>query len=270
MTKHFLLPLVVLVSTSFIALGQTCIPDTTLPDSIPVFPLPYTADNPLNGIQDTACIDNYFETVVQINLPETIPILGQDQALTSATVATEGGITNIPASFSYACNPPNCVFLTDTVGCIVIYGTAEDGEEGQYDLEITTTLLIANVIPVVRTLPDPELAAGNYFLNVKSPTTSTHCEATATEKVLENGFDLKIQPNPLSDFAEIFVNLPQSDNYTFTVYNTLGRAVQQQDMPLQAGENYLHFDGSNLAVGMYVFTLQNGTQAASGRLLIQR
>jgi len=269
MTKHFLLPLVVLLSTSFFAIGQTCIPDTTLPDSIPVFPLTYTVDNPLQAIQDTACIDNYYETVVQINLPETIPILGLDQALTSATVATEGGITNLPASFNYACNPPNCVFLTDTVGCIVIYGTAEEAEIGEYDLEITTTLLIANVIEVERTLPDPELAAGNYFLYVQG-LTSSYCEATATDDIQENDFSLRIQPNPVSDFAEIFVHLPQADDYTFTIYNALGSVVQKQKMNLQAGDNFLHFDGSNLAVGMYVFTLDNGQKATSGRLLIQR
>lgn len=268
MTKKNILPLIVLLSTCFFAQGQTCTPDEEQPDSIIVAPLPFTEDNPLQGIADTACANMYYETILQLNLPEMVAVGGNELGLLGATMETEGAIINLPASMAYVCNPPNCQFSSTENGCIVIYGTPAVDEIGQHDL-ILSTVLNLSIANLPFDLPDGTLVQGNYFLNVQEEG-SPNCFMTALPEVVENAFDLRIQPNPLRDYAAIFVNLPQADDYTFTVYNTLGNVVKQEQMKLQAGENYFHFDGSNLPVGMFVFTLQNESQAASGRLLIQR
>ena len=268
MIKKILLPIIVLVSTNFFAQGQTCIPNAEQPDSVVVDPLPFTQDNPMSGITDTACANMYFETVLQLNLPESVVVAGNELGLAGATMETEGAITNLPASLAYICNPPNCEFSSTENGCLVIYGTPTDEEIGQHDL-ILSTVLNLTIANLPFDLPDGTLVQGNYYLHVQEEG-SPNCFMTALPEVVENAFDLRIQPNPLSDYAAVFVNLPQADDYTFTVYNTLGNIVKQEQQQLQAGENYFHFDGSDLPVGMFIFTLQNETQAASGRLLIQR
>lgn len=268
MIKKILLPLIVLLSTNFFVQGQTCTPNAEQPDSVVVDPLPFTEDNPLLGIQDTACVNTYFETVLQLNLPESIVVGNNEIGLTGATLTTEGAIQNLPASLAYVCNPPNCVFSSTENGCIVVYGTATTDDIGQHDLKISTVLNLT-IANLPYDLPDGTLVQGNYFLHVQEEG-SPNCFVTALPEVKENAFDLRIQPNPLSDYAAVFVNLPQADDYTFTVYNTLGNVVKQEQLALQTGENYFHFDGSNLPVGMFIFTLHNETQAASGRLLIQR
>ncbi len=267
MKKFFLLPLFALFLGNFQLTAQSgCTPEAMLPDTVIVLPLPYQMDFPERGIQDTACVGGYYETVIQIRIPETITI-GQTEVAINQVEITSQGITNLPASFGYVCNPPSCIFLPEEVGCVQLYGEAVAANVGMHDLKINV-LISTQFAALPYTLPDGNLVPGNYFFFVR-PEGGENCLVDATE-VTENAFDLRIQPNPFSDLAEIFVDLPQGGKYDLQVFNTLGTLVQKKTMDLVSGQNSFHFDGSNLATGMYIFRLQQGAQAASGRLLIQR
>ncbi|MCB0636563.1 MAG: T9SS type A sorting domain-containing protein, partial [Lewinella sp.] len=246
----------------------SCDPDTMLPDTVAVDPFPYTADNPLAGITDTACVGEPFATVFQINLPTEITINGTVVGLNGATIAQSNAILNLPSSMTYACNPGDCVYTAGEVGCLVIYGEATADDVGQHDLKIAVTLDIG--IPIAQTLPNAAIAPGNYYLNVK-PEGSANCTVVNdVPEITENGFDLRVMPNPLSDYAEVQVVIPTADDYQLTIFNAMGAAVQQETLALPAGEGYFTLDASRLPVGLYVFTLRNNEQAASGRILIQR
>ena len=266
MNKFFLLPLCLLLLSGAQLAAQSCTPDSELPDTVIVFPLPYQDDFPERGIQDTACVAGYYETTIQIQIPPTILIGTTEVGITNVRV-TDQGIDNLPESFDYVCNPPNCEFLPEEIGCIQLYGTATPDDVGMHDLKINV-LITTQIAPIPYTLPDGELVAGNYFFFVK-PEGDPNCLVDARE-VVENAFDLRIQPNPFSDFSQIYVNLPEGGEYELSVYNALGTLVQERTVDLVGGENYLQFDGSDLATGMYIFRLQRGSEAASGRLLIQR
>jgi hypothetical protein len=267
MTKHFLFIFALVLLGNFGLQGQVCTPDMTLPDSIAVSPLPYQEAFPERGIQDTACANTYYETVFTINLPSVFVFSGFEAPIDSATIDLEGAIVNLPASLDYECNPPNCVFLPDTVGCILISGIPSTEDIGVHDLGIDVSIWTFTEYNAV--LPDGIIATGNYFLHVQEEG-SPNCFMVNTDEPVEGGFDLVVQPNPIRDYAEIFVRLPQTDTYTFSVYNATGAQVSQERMRLLGGEQYLPFDASQLPVGMYVFTLQGANQAASGRILVQR
>ena len=267
MKRIFLLSFVLLIISSLSITAQVCTPDNTLPDSVAVAPLPFTEENPDRGIADTACVNVPYETFFQINLPPSVVVFGNEVALNSATIPMTGGVQNLPASMTYDCNPPNCVFTSDTTGCIRVYGTATVEEIGVHDLMISTTLDIG--IPYNTTLPDDNLAPGNYFMHVK-PEGSENCATVAAYEVVEKAFEMRMQPNPASDYAEIFVNLPSTGRYNLAVYNAQGSLAQTRQLGLLEGENYIDFDASRLPVGLYIFVIDNGQQAASGRLLIQR
>lgn len=267
MKKFFLLPLFALLLGNFQLTAQSgCTPEEMLPDTVIVLPLPFQEDFPERGIQDTACVAGYYETVIQVRIPQTIAI-GTTEVAISQVAITDQGITDLPASFDYVCDPPNCVFLPEEVGCIQLYGEATAADVGMHNLKINV-LISTQLAALPYTLPDGQLVPGNYFFFVR-PEGSENCLVDAAE-VTENAFDLRIQPNPFSDFSDIFVDLPQGGKYDLQVFNTLGTLVQQKSLELVSGQNSLRFDGSNLATGMYIFRLQQGAQAASGRLLIQR
>ena len=265
MKKFFLLPLVLLLIGST-QLSAQCEPAEELPDTVIVSPLPYQEAFPERGLQDSACVGADYAAANQVQIPSTFTIGTTEVGVTSVDV-TEQGIVGLPDAFNFACNPPDCVFLPNEIGCIEVFGNANPGDEGMYDLQISVVVNTA-IAPIPYTLPDGELVPGNYFFFVKEEG-NPNCLVAARE-VVENAFDLRIQPNPFSDFSDIFVDLPQGGQYDLSVYNAVGTLVQQRKIDLVTGSNSFRFDGSNLAAGMYVFRLQQGTEAASGRLMIQR
>lgn len=267
MKKFFLLPLFALLLGNFQLTAQSgCTIDPTVPDTVIVSPLPYQMDFPERGIQDTACVAGYYETTIQVRIPTQFDFNGTEISVDSVAV-TNAGITNLPASFDYVCDPPSCNFLPEEVGCIQLFGEATPMDVGMHDLKINVQIYTA-FTDFSFSLPDGVLVPGNYFFFVREEG-SVNCLVDAVE-VSENAFDLLIQPNPFSDYSDIKVDLPQGGAYDFQVFNALGTLVQSQKMNLVSGANSFRFDGTNLATGMYIFRLQQGNQAASGRLLIQR
>lgn len=267
MTKSFLLFSFALIISVLSLQGQTCIPNNMLPDSIPVDPLPFTEDNPMGGITDTACAMTYYETVFQINLPDTLETSLGSAQIRGASIPTSNGIIDLPASMEYVCNPPSCQFTPDTVGCLIVFGTPTAEEVGVHDLKISVTIDLG--FPFMTTLPNAAIAPGNYFLNIQEQG-SPNCFMVDTDDIVEGGFAMKIQPNPLSDRAIINVDLPNRDLYSLRVFNATGALVQQRSFDLPAGQHNIEFDGSNLPVGFYTYVLSGQDEAASGRMLIQR
>ena len=108
---------------STIAFSQACDPDTLYRDSIAgVYPRPLSDVNPNGGIDTFACIGQPFEFVFTVIIPDTFSFNGLLLTLLSAEIATSGAVTGLPAGMGYACNPPDCIFPADSIGCIVLQG----------------------------------------------------------------------------------------------------------------------------------------------------
>lgn len=183
MKKFFLLPLFALLLGNFQLTAQSgCTPEEMLPDTVIVLPLPFQEDFPERGIQDTACVAGYYETVIQVRIPQTIAI-GTTEVAISQVAITDQGITDLPASFDYVCDPPNCVFLPEEVGCIQLYGEATAADVGMHNLKINV-LISTQLAALPYTLPDGQLVPGNYFFFVR-PEGSENCLVDAAE-VTEN------------------------------------------------------------------------------------
>ncbi|MCX6270350.1 MAG: carboxypeptidase regulatory-like domain-containing protein [Bacteroidetes bacterium] len=92
----------------------------------------------------------------------------------------------------------------------------------------------------------------------------------------EAGFSLDNNlPNPFSGVTHITFNLPESGNVTITVYNNLGEVVQVPvNNLLSSGRHDVIFDGTNLPVGMYWYTVNYygpvGLQSLTSKMLITR
>lgn len=146
--------------------GQSCTPLNPFPPGGFVYPLPFSASNPEGGISDTAFVGVAFQTTLHVLMPSeiTVPGFGTLPVL-SFSIPTVGAFTGMPASMTYLCNPPNCVFTANNAGCINIFGTATSPEIGVHDLLITGTL--NSIFPIPVTLPTPGIVEGNYYLHVK-------------------------------------------------------------------------------------------------------
>lgn len=263
-----LLAFVSVMGIGTMAEGQSCSPVTNLPDSVVVYPLPYSDTNPQGGITDTACVGSYYEFVFTLKTPATFQTPFGPIPINSIDMATEGAITNLPPSFDYVCNPPNCSFKKDSIGCLVIFGTAaSDTGVGVYDLGLSAT--IRSVIDVPFTFPDPNLYPGNYYLHVK-PAGSANCFTVDTKNPVADAMKMSISPNPMWDQAVLQIQSALDGAFEFAVYDMLGKRVMHNQLNLTVGENHLPFDGSRLSDGIYIYTVGNNSGVISDKLVISR
>ncbi len=265
--KKLLLTLSFLALIVISGLSQTCMPDENVPDTlVGVAPFPFDAElNPMGGISDTACVNEPFEFVFTLVVPDTFAFSGLTFPITGIDLDPETAITNLPNGIDYACNPPTCVFPADTTGCVVLYGTVND-TVGVYDLQISG-LVRSELSDLPLSFPNPQLAPGNYFLHVKE---EGQCAVSSTQSLAELGVSATARPNPTSGFTQIAINSPINGDFDLIVSNLFGQAVHRERINLVAGANTFDFDASQLPVGMYVYTISDGTRQLSEKLIISR
>lgn len=249
------------------AQSGSCSANTNLPDSIVIFPAPFTAANPGSGISDTACVNAAYEFTITFNTPATYATPFGEIPINSIDLATEGALTNLPSSMDYVCNPPNCVFQKDSTGCLKIFGTATPGQEGVYDLGVNVTIR-TSILDIPFAFPNDQFP-GNYFLHVK-PAGSTNCFVVGTDEALRDEISLSVAPNPFGYETQISVTAKTAGNFDFQVTNMMGQQVHRQSVRLFEGANTIPFNASNLAEGMYLYSIGNGKAAVSGKMVVSR
>lgn len=251
-----------------VAQAQNCTPDNTLPDSVVVDPFPYNAEErPEGGITDTACVGTYYEFRFTFNIPNQYDLNGTLIPVTSVDVAPDEGINNLPASMDYICNPPNCEFEAETSGCLLIFGTPDEGEEGVYDLTIDATLRSLLDVPI--TVPSTLEPGSNYFLHVREADFE-NCLVVDAEEAFAQQFALRNQPNPFSSWTQIVVDATVEGAFDFEVTDILGRNVHRERVQLFSGENTVYFDGGQLPNGFYLYSISDGQHRVAKKMAVSR
>lgn len=93
---------------------------------------------------------------------------------------------------------------------------------------------------------------------------------TGTEEINSFG-SLTVYPNPVSDFSNIRLDLNNSANVSYKVYNLLGDVVRSEDAgSLAAGNHSLGFNVKNLSSGMYFICLQIGDEKIIRKISVNR
>lgn len=275
---------VLLFFLTICALGKveaqvTCTPNDMVPDTVVLFPLPYDPDvSPEGGITDTACVNSPFDFVFTVNVPTTFTFSGITVPLDSVVFATEGSIAFDPPlpSFSYACNPPNCVFPGGAAGCVVIYGTTTNTADiGDHQASFSGFIWVnafgaPTFLPI--TFPDPAnpiIPPGEYNLVVK-PEGSENCDVAMSVDDLGRFFQIRNVPNPFSDWTQIEIESEVSGIFQFRVFDVFGKELYSERTRILEGNNTISFDGSRLPNGMYIYTLSDGKASVSKRMIISR
>jgi len=78
-----------------------------------------------------------------------------------------------------------------------------------------------------------------------------------------------VSPNPFNATTVASFELRDASHVSLRVYNTAGRLVQTLvDGWREAGQHDVTFDGTHLASGIYIYRIQAGENAASGKMLL--
>jgi hypothetical protein len=97
-------------------------------------------------------------------------------------------------------------------------------------------------------------------------------DARNQENVMPQQFSLNQNyPNPFNPSTTISFSLTNSAMTTLSVYNLLGQRVSTLvSQPLQAGNYEYHFDGTNLASGIYYYQLESGNSFAVKKMIMMK
>lgn len=270
--QQIVLAMFFLVASSFSGIYQLaaqCTPLDSIPGGAIIDPLPFTEEMPENGLRDTACVGQAFETVLHIATPEMVNVGTLGNLVIDSVSILGAGITGLPEGFDFDCSSANCVFYPNEVSCIRIFGMAGAGAEDTYNIAVNVRIH-SGIFNLDRTLPDPTLAPGEYRLHVR-PADAAACQPSNVRDLSSSDFAIALSPNPSYDFTTLRLQSKRTSQAKISVFDAFGRLVMQENTRVVAGENQLQLSTQHLAAGYYYVLFQElggSRQRLSSKLLV--
>lgn len=252
--------------------GQTCTPNDSVfpPDTTGIYPPPYDSTTMVGGIPESACINEYYETVFTFKVGDTIVFNGFEVPLVKISLSPTGAVAGLPPGLTYACNPPSCVFLANTSGCAVVYGTVQAGTPpGEYLLLINATVTLPVFGDIPQQFPGALFPNSSFSIEVL-PEGTPGCFVLGTENIGDKDFEISVNPNPGSEIVNLQVLSKISEEMEICIYDFTGRLLNHQPVNVQQGENNFQLDFSNFESGMYMYSVGKGKESQTGKLIIAR
>ncbi len=84
-------------------------------------------------------------------------------------------------------------------------------------------------------------------------------------------FDIKIVPNPASDFVQINVNSSSKENANIYFFDSIGKLIMIKNIEtLENGTKFLDLDTDNFVNGIYNVVVITDSQVKQEKLIIQK
>lgn len=251
-----LLTFLMIGSCAFIANAQTaCTPDNSHAGNPGIYP-----DTVQNLAPATVGIA-YDETItVVIPSDTTVDFPGVGIVTLTVNYMRVDSVVGHPSSFTYGCNPADCSFPGGSIGCMAVMGTPVTGDVGTHPLTVYVTANVTHAL--LGTFDAPQSTVNGYKIVVNSGNSSV-------EQLDINKFQVGQNiPNPANGSTLINFTSPTPSTIDFKVYNMLGMVVKNQKIDAVSGMNKINFNTSELSQGVYVYSLTNGTQTITKRMVV--
>jgi Secretion system C-terminal sorting domain len=247
--------------------AQTCMRDSSLLTTGQlVAPIPFNPNTNPNINTAPACINEFYVQSATLNVQESFTLSGFTAPLDSITMPTTGAITGLPLGVSYTCDPPSCHFKKITLGCILFKGTPTAANApGNYELTIALKVF-SPLLPAAIDLVFPgTVAPSDKFIIEVKPTGA--CAVSANDF---NGkiASVKNTPNPFNGSTEIQIESLASGDFSFQVFDILGKRVYNDNIRLVEGANQFTFDAGDLANGTYFYSISNPDGKVSKMMVV--
>jgi hypothetical protein len=182
----------------------------------------------------------------------TIPVTIQTIELTN--------VTGLPTSFSYACANSNCIFIGGNTSCAALSSPSPTASEvGLHQIFMYTTTTADAGIYGIQTQED---IIDYYYINVTNST-------SVVNQFNDFTFELKdVFPNPVNSNSKIQFISGNSADVVFTVFNYLGDKIEERNIAANRGINNIEISANDYANGMYLYSINNGMQIVSKRMII--
>ena len=238
---------------AYIGAQAQCAPD-------PQFTLAGIYPDSSTGMPDAIVGQPYNEIItIIVSTDTTVDVFGQSIPVTIQQIELTD-VTNLPPSFSYDCLAPNCTFSGGTTTCAILSSASPTASEiGLYQIFMYTTATVDAGLFGIQTQND---TIDYYYINV------TNLSSTVSQ-FNDFTFELKdVYPNPVNNNAKIQFISGNSTDIVFSVFNHLGEKIEERNIATTRGVNNIEISASNYANGMYLYSINNGVQIVSKRMIV--
>lgn len=249
--KNFFLALT--LAFAFVGAQAQCTPDSQ-------FTIAGIYPDSATGLPNAMVGQAYNEVITIISPVDTSTvILGQTISVTIQTIELIS-VTGLPPSFSYDCATTNCIFAGGSTSCAVLTSAGPTSAEiGSHQVIMNTTTTVDAGLFGIQTQQD---VVDYYYINVANAT-------TVLNQFNDFTFELKdIFPNPVNSNSKIQFISGNSTDVVFTVFNHLGEKIEEKNIAATRGINDIEISANDYANGMYLYSINNGMQRVSKRMIV--
>jgi hypothetical protein len=238
---------------AFIGAQAQCTPD-------PEYSIVGIYPDSASGLPGAIVGQAYDEVITIISPTDTsVTLFGQSISVTVQSIELTS-VTGLPASFSYDCGTSNCTFSGGSTSCAVLTSASPTvAEVGLHQIIMNTTTTVDAGLFGIQTQDD---VIDYYYINVANTT-------SVINRFNDFTFELKdIFPNPVNSNAKIQFISGNSADVVFTVFNHLGEKIEEKYIAASCGVNNIEVSANDYANGMYLYSINNGVQIVSKRMII--
>lgn len=200
-----------------------------------------------------ACVDSLYEQLVTnvVPLDTTVEIIPGFPVTLEFDSVVITNVTGLPPGFTYVCydggnvtSPVDgCAFEGNTIGCVLISGTPSPGDEGTYNLNISTDAYLGGLAS-----PQASIDVDYYTIEV-----ATTCATGGIDEASASKF--RLYPNPV---AETFTldGLSGLDVSEVAIMDAAGKVLSAQS-DVTAGS--IDMNVANLEGGVYFVRVSYGS-----------
>ncbi len=222
--------------------------DGTVSDGIPsaAVGVPYTFDFTIivPEVLPADIVSSLTGGAIEVDLPLDEVIL------------TNPNDTGIPAEFSFTTDAEDWTFVAGNTYCARIAGTATAASA-----PVDVALIADAISPALGGVPY-EVSFDGYTFEV--------VESINTEDLNDINGGISNFPNPFENQTTINFFAKEAGLYSINVFNVTGAQVQALEINAVAGENNYDFDGSDLDAGIYLYTVSDGINTATSRMIVNK
>ena len=272
MIKKLLSLVVVLLMVGTVTVSaQNCVPD-------PQYTLPGIYPDSATNLP-CAVVGDLYNAIITVVLP--VDTLTEFPAGSGNMVTvnidsikvedTPGGssdpVSGLPTNIVYACAPASCGFPGSSTGCLLLTGVPVLADTGVHMLVVELVAYVSDPQSGLG-LPSADLNSIDYYSIVIVDDISK-CPAVGVSEM--NGTSigiLKNVPNPFEGNTSVQFTLQHSGKVEFQVHNLLGSLVYSEQIFGNVGLNKFIFSSKGLDAGVYLYTLNDGSSVATGRMVV--
>jgi len=238
---------------ALIGANAQCTPD-------PQFTLAGIYPDSATGLPN-AIVGQPFNEVITVVTPldTSAIILNQTIPLTVQTIELTN-VVGLPSSFTYNCANSNCIFIGGNTSCAVLSSPSPTSSEvGLHQIFMyTITTADAGLFGIQL----QEDTIDYYYINVTNAT-------SVVNQFNDFTFELKdVFPNPVNSNAKIQFISGNSTDIVFSVFNHLGEKIEEKNIAATRGINDIEISANDYANGMYLYSINNGVQIVSKRMIV--